>query len=131
MKEKRSVTVLTDISLITCIVGQDNADRITKAAIDAGVQGATVHYARGTGLRERLGILGFAAEVEKEVINIVVPSDQANRIFEIMYLAGELDKPGRGFMYITELDKAATFIPPRIREKLAREDESEKNLYQM
>jgi len=131
MKEKRSVTVLTDISLITCIIGQDNAEIVIKAAIDAGVQGATVHYARGTGLRERLGILGFAAEVEKEVINIVVPSDQVNRIFETMYLAGELDKPGRGFMYITELDRAATFIPPKIREKLSREKEEDKPLYQM
>jgi nitrogen regulatory protein PII len=117
---QRKITVLTDVALITCIVQRGLADTIIKAAREAGAQGATVNYARGTGIRERLGIMGVAVEVEKEIINVVVSSDQADRIFEKMYLAGKLDTPGMGFMYITPLDKAATFIPPEIVEKLSR-----------
>ena len=115
----REFTVLTDVSLITCIVQRGLADEIVKAARQAGAQGATVHYARGTGIRERLGILGVAVEVEKEVINVVVSTDQADRIFETMYLAGQMDTPGMGFMYVTPLEKAATHIPHHIVEKLA------------
>mgnify|MGYP001610420462 CR=1 FL=1 len=114
----REFTVLTDASLITCIVQRGLADEIVKAARQAGAQGATVHYARGTGVRERLGILGVAVEVEKEVISVVVSTDQADRIFETMYLAGRMDTPGMGFMYITPLEKAATYIPHHIVEKL-------------
>lgn len=117
---QRTITVLTDVALITCIVQRGLADTIIKAAREAGAQGATVNFARGTGVRERLGILGVAVEVEKEIINVVVSTDQADRIFEKMYLAGKLDTPGMGFMYITPLDKAATFIPPEIVEKLSK-----------
>jgi nitrogen regulatory protein P-II 1 len=115
----KELIVLTDLSLITCIVQRGLADDIVRAAQQAGAQGATIHFARGTGVRERLGILGLAVEVEKEVINIVVPSDQVDRVFERMYAAGKLDTPGMGFMYVTALEKAATFIPPEMAAKLA------------
>ena len=117
---QREITVLTDVVLITCIVERDLADAIVQAARDAGAQGATVHYAQGSGVRERLGLFGVAVDVEKEVINIVVSTEQADRIFEKMYLAGKLDTPGKGFIYITPLEKAATYIPPALRLRLQR-----------
>ena len=110
---KRTVTVLTDVSLITCIVQRGLADNIVKEAREAGAQGA-----HGTGVRERLGLLGVAVEVEKEVINVVVSTDQVDRIFEKMYFAGNLDTPGMGFMFITPLEKAATFIPEEVVKKI-------------
>lgn len=117
---KREITVLTDVTLITCIVQRGIADTIIKAATEAGAQGATVYFARGTGIRERLGILGVAVEVEKEIVNIVVSTDDADRIFEAMFLAGKLDTPGMGFMYMTPLEKAATYIPAALVEKLTK-----------
>jgi len=116
---QRKFTVLTDVALITCIVQRGVGDVIVKAAREAGAQGATVYFARGTGIRERLGILGVAVEVEKEVVSVVVSSDQVDRIFERMYLAGKLDTPGMGFMYITPLEKAATYIPQEVIERLS------------
>jgi nitrogen regulatory protein P-II 1 len=115
---RRNLTVLTDVALITCIVQRGLADPIVKAAREAGVQGATVHFARGTGVRERLGILGVAVEVEKEVINIVVSTDQLDHVFEKMFLAGKLDTPGMGFIYCSILEKAATYIPQAVLDKL-------------
>ncbi len=115
---QREIAVLTHASLITCVVQRGLADGIIKAAQEAGAQGATVHYAQGSGIRERLGILGLAIDVEKEVINIVVANDQVDRIFEKIYLAGKLDTPGMGIMYLTPMDKVATYIPPDILEKL-------------
>jgi len=124
---KREITVLTDVSLITCIVQKGIADTIVKAAQEAGAQGATIHYARGEGIRERLGILALAVEVDKEVINIVVAKDQADRIFERMYIAGNLDTPGMGLIYLTPLDKVATYIPQEIAEKLEKEEAGAKS----
>ena len=117
---ERSLTVLTDVSLITCIVQRGLADTIIAAAREAGAQGATVHFAQGTGVRERLGVLGVAVEVAKEVINVVVGTDQVDRIFQVMYLAGKLDTPGMGFMYITPLEKAGTFIPEEVIRNLEK-----------
>ncbi len=116
--KQRGITVLTDASLITCIVQRGTADNIVKAAQDAGAQGATVNYAQGVGVRERLGVMGLAIEVDKEVISIIVANDQADRVFEAMYLAGKLDTPGMGIMTLAALDKIATFIPLELVERL-------------
>ncbi len=116
--KQRGITVLTDASLITCIVQRGTADNIVKAAQDAGAQGATVNYAQGVGVRERLGVMGLAIEVDKEVISIIVANDQADRVFEAMYLAGKLDTPGMGIMTLAALDKIATFVPLELVERL-------------
>ncbi|NNE36858.1 MAG: P-II family nitrogen regulator [Gammaproteobacteria bacterium] len=117
---KREITILTDVALITCVVQRGAADDIIRAAQEVGAQGATVYFAKGGGVRERLGVLGLAIEVEKEVINIIVATNQIDRIFEKMYIAGKLDTPGMGIMYVTHLEKAATYIPDEIADKLAR-----------
>ena len=115
---KKEIIVLTDVSLITCIVQRGLADTNVAAAQDAGAHGPTIFYARGGGVRERLGLLGLAVEVEKEVINIIVANDQVDKIFERMYVTGNLDTPGMGFIYVTPLEKAGTFIPQDVAEKL-------------
>ncbi|TNG00301.1 MAG: P-II family nitrogen regulator [Gammaproteobacteria bacterium] len=119
-RSRRSITLLTDVRLITCIVQSGLGDTIVQAAQDAGAQGATVFYAKGSGVRERLGILGVAVEVEKEVVNIVVSSEQLETVFNNIYLAGHLDTPGMGFMYVTPLEKAATYIPEELLEEVEK-----------
>ena len=118
----QDITVLTDAALITCIVQRGVADEIVSAAIAAGAQGATIYYARGSGVRERLGLLGLAVEVEKEIISIVVANDQRDRVMERMYFAGKLDTPGMGLIYVTPLEKMATYIPREVARKLATEE---------
>ncbi len=115
----REIAVLIEASLITCVVQRGMADRIVKAATQAGAQGATIYYARGTGVRERLGIVGLAVSVEKEVVNIVVANDQVDRVLERVHLAGKLDTPGMGIAYVTPLEKMATYVPKEIAKKLA------------
>jgi len=121
-RTRHSITLLTDVRLITCIVQRGLGDIIAQAAQDAGAQGATIFYAKGSGVRERLGILGVAVEVEKEVVNIVVSSEQLDSVFNNIYLAGKLDTPGMGFMYVTPLEKAATYIPEELLDQLERKN---------
>ena len=114
----REFTVLTDVSMITCVVQRGKAEGVVQAAQDAGAQGATIHYGHGSGVRERLGILGLAVDVEKEVITILCGDEQLDRIFEKMYFAADLDLPGAGIIYVTRLEKAATFVPREIIERI-------------
>ena len=90
------------------------ADTINQSLLDVGVQGTTVHYGVGTGVHERMGILGIAVDVEREILSVLVPLDQVDRIFERMFLAGGLDTPGMGYIYVTPLLQAATYIPPHL-----------------
>ena len=107
----RQITYLTDAMMITCIVQASQADKVVKAAQNVGAQGATVTYARGTGVRERMGLMGVTIDEQKEMIRVIVSEEQADRVFEAMYLAGELDKPGMGIMFMNNLDRIATYIP--------------------
>jgi nitrogen regulatory protein PII len=115
----RDFTILTDVSMITCIVQRGKADAVVQAAHDAGAQAATIYYGYGTGIREQLGLLGLAVDVEKEIIITLVGDDQVDRIFERMYFAAELDMPAAGIIYITKLEKAATYIPKEVIDRIA------------
>jgi nitrogen regulatory protein PII len=117
---REEFVVLTDAVLITCIVQRGVADSVVDAALKVGAQGATVFYARGTGVRQRhLGVLGVTVNAEKEVIYIVAPSEQADLIFERAFVVGKLDTPGMGMIYMTPLEKMATYVPPAVLERFA------------
>ena len=83
--EERTITYLTDACLITCILQKDLAEGVLEAAKNCGAQGATISYAIGTGVRERMGLLGMAIDEQKEVIRIIVSKEQSELIFETMF----------------------------------------------
>jgi nitrogen regulatory protein P-II 1 len=117
----QTITYLTDVSLLTCVVQSGLSEVILKAARDVGAMaGAISHHARGIGVRERLGILGVAVETEKEVISILVSSEQRDLVYDTLYRAANLDVPGRGFIYLTPLEKASTYIPKSMLEPLEK-----------
>ena len=68
---KRNITYLTDALLITCVIQKDQAEQVLEAAKNAGAQGATISYAQGTGIRERMGLIGVTIDEQKEVIRIL------------------------------------------------------------
>lgn len=112
---EHNITYLTDLSLLTCVVQTGYTDIILKAARDAGATaGAISHSARGIGIRERLGLLGVAVEAEKDVISILVSTEQTDLVFDTVFEAAGLDTPGRGFLYVTPLEKASTYIPESV-----------------
>jgi nitrogen regulatory protein P-II 1 len=119
---QQDIVVLTDAMLITCIVQRGAANKVVEEAMRAGAHGATIYYARGTGVRQRhLGVLGIAISAEKEMVHIVVPSEQADRVFESMYEAAQIDTPGMGILYMTAVEKMATYVPPAVVAKYVRD----------
>ncbi|WP_295449282.1 P-II family nitrogen regulator [uncultured Thiodictyon sp.] len=118
------ITYLTDVALITCIVPIGCGDTVIQAAQAMGAAGALVYHARGIGPRERLGLLAIAIEAEKDVVNILVATDYQDAVFEAVYRAAELNRPGAGMAYITPIEKMATYIPREILER-AREQGGE------
>lgn len=98
------------IDSIFCVVQRGKADEVVKAALDAGAQGATMFYARGTGVRQKLGILGSLIQPEKEVIFIVTRSEKTESVFNAMILAGKLEEPGRGFAFVQKIERAIGFL---------------------
>ncbi|MGI9233996.1 MAG: P-II family nitrogen regulator [Woeseiaceae bacterium] len=112
------IIYLTDVAIINCIVDKERTEAVLLAARDVGARGAVVHSAQGWGTRERLGIWGVAVETEKDVIAFLVSSDQQDLVFEAIYQVAELNAPGRGFMFISPVERAATYVPEAVRKHL-------------
>jgi len=117
-----NMTFLTDVAMITCVVQTGNADVIIKAARESGATAALVHQGRGIGIRERLGLLGIAVDAEKDVVTVLVSSEQREIVANNIYQAGQFDNPAQGFLYITPLDKVATYIPETLKERLQKKE---------
>jgi len=121
---ERNITYLSEANLITCVLQTGLAEGVLDAAKNCGAQGATISYARGTGVRERMGLLSVAIDEQKEIIRIIVSDEQADRVFDAMYLAGKLDTPGKGIMFMNKLDRVATYIPEEVLKKIEQEDQT-------
>jgi nitrogen regulatory protein P-II 1 len=100
------------LEVITCVVQRGKADKVAKAALDAGAGGATIFFARGMGLREKLGLLGLAIVPEKEVIMILCGKAATPTIFAAVVKAAKLDVPGMGIAYVFPITAVAGFVAP-------------------
>jgi len=112
------IIYLTDVAVVTCIVDKERSEAVLLAARGVGARGATVHTVNGWGIRERMGVWGVAVESERDAITFLVSSDQQDLVFEAIYQAAELNFPGRGFMFISPVEKGATYVPKAVREQL-------------
>jgi len=96
--------------LITCIVERGKANKVVDEALKAGATSATMFYARGRGIKEKLGIFGGIHYARKEVILIASKTEQTQSIFEVVTKTARLDVPGKGFAYIQPVEKTAGFF---------------------
>ncbi len=93
--------------LIVTIVQMGFSERIIQASRQAGAEGGTIVFGRGTGVHERKKLLGIPIEPEKEIILTAVPRSKTQQILEAIVKAGELDKPGAGIAFVLELKQVA------------------------
>ena len=115
---EHNITLLTDVVLITCVVENGKGEEVVRAARGVGAGGALIHSARGLGIRERVGLLGIAIDAEKDVVDLLVGSDQAELVAHTIYSAAEVGRPGGGFVYLTQLEAAAMYLTREMRERL-------------
>ena len=112
------IIYLTDAAVINCIVDKGRSDAVLVAAREMGATAALVHTVQGWGIRERLGAWGLASETEKDHILFLVSADQQELMSETIYRVAQMDAPGRGVMFMSPVDKVATYMPEAIRQRL-------------
>lgn len=97
------------MDLITIVVQRKDGQKAVDAALGAGAPGVTYFYARGTGVRQRLGLLGMFIEAEKEVILIGTAPEKSQAVLSGVVKALELEKPGRGFAFVQHVENVVGF----------------------
>jgi hypothetical protein len=84
---------------VCCVVQRGEANRIARVALDMGAGVPAVSFGNGTGIRDKLGLLRIAIPAQKEVIHLALSPHDAETVMRMMIRAGELDRPGKGFMF--------------------------------
>ena len=116
---EHEITYLTDVAMLTVVAEAGKAEVILNAARELGaITGAIAHRVNGVGAQERLGIWQVAVEAEREVLSILVATDQVDAVIDHIYRKGELDHAGAGYMFVTPVERAAAYIPKSMRERL-------------
>lgn len=95
---------LNDLTLITGIVSTTGgAEALGTIALRLGAGVPMLTLAEGTGIRDRLGLLRIAIPPEKELVHLIVPTQDAAGLMRLLIDEGRLDRPGGGFLYQTRL----------------------------
>lgn len=84
---------------------------------DKGIIAANINYARGLSV----GTAGFLnkkseVRVEKEKLDVVVPKDRADELFEFIYENAGIGEERGGFMYMLKLQRDVPFVLPDLPE---------------
>ncbi len=95
-------SLLSDLALITCVLSaRGSGEQLAELALELGTGVPLVTLGRGTGMRDRLGLLRITVPPEKELVHLLVPALDAEGVVRQLVEEGRLNAPGRGFVYCT------------------------------
>jgi nitrogen regulatory protein PII len=109
-------------ALIVTIVRRGWSERVISASKQAGAEGGTVIFGRGTGIHEQKMLLGIPIEPEKEIVLTVVPESIAGEVLDAIIAAVDLEKPGHGICFVMELKRVEGIAHLTPQRKTATED---------
>ncbi len=88
----------SEYDMIVAIIGRGFSDYVVSAARDAGATGATIVYGRGTADADKQ-VLGISLQPERELVLILVKSNERRAIMQAISDKTSLMEEGRGFCF--------------------------------
>lgn len=93
--------------LIICIVNKGDSGKVITASKEAGAEGGTIMFGRGTGIHEHATIFGIAIEPEKEIILTLVDRNISEKVLNNIVTKVDLSVPGNGIAFVLQVEKVA------------------------
>ncbi len=93
--------------LIVTIVKRGHSEKVLKASKEAGAEGGTILFARGSGVREKATIMGIPIEPEKEVLFTIIQDELTQKALDAIIKAGNLETPGQGIVFVVDVKSVA------------------------
>ncbi len=88
----------SEYDMIVAIIGRGFSDYVVSAARDAGATGATIVYGRGTADADKQ-VFGISLQPERELVLILVRSNERRTIMQAISDKTSLMEEGRGFCF--------------------------------
>jgi len=91
---------------ICCIVQRGKGEDVGRIALDTGTCVPAINFGIGTGVRDKMGLLRITIPAEKEIIHAFASVDEVHGLLNMMADAGNLEQPGKGFIFTYPVSKA-------------------------
>ena len=111
--------------MIVTIIGRGFSDYVVSAARDAGATGATIVYGRGTADVDK-HIMGISLQPERDLVLILVKSEERKKIMKAISDSTSLMEEGRGFCF--SLPVSEVFGVKRVAEQKKEQIKKAKEL---
>ena len=115
--------------LVVSIVNRGHSDAVVEAAREAGANGGTIIYGRGTSPFEKDSIMGVSIQPEKEIIMTLTPTENKNNIMQAVVEGGKLDENGMGICFSLPVNQvrgiSAKYSIKNIKKEEKAEDKKE------
>ena len=103
-----------DARQIVCIVPKGKASYINKGLIeDHDIHAATFHHARGSS-KSSLTAKGLGQQREKDVLQVSIPKEIADEIFEYIFFKADMNQAHGGIVYMTKAPRTSIMSLPEI-----------------
>jgi nitrogen regulatory protein PII len=79
---------------------------------DHGIKTGNINMARGAGMYNPLDKRGVGEQSEKEMLTVVVSTEQADEVFAYIYEAARIDEPHRGIIFQSDLKSSSQYTLP-------------------
>jgi len=103
---RENVLLLDNVSEIVSIVQRGEGTNISSSALNLGQSVPSVTFGIGRGLREKLNLIRITFPRDKEIMRLTANADEAADVFDQLVDAGRLDEPGKGFIYLSPMQRA-------------------------
>lgn len=90
---------------IFTIVDRGKGENVMDAAKEAGAKGGTIINGRGSGIHETEVLFSMPIEPEKEIVMILAEDHLVNAIVSSIREKLEIDEPGKGIMFLLDVNK--------------------------
>ena len=104
MEEAKTAPQGHPYQLVLTIVNRGCSDQVMEAARTAGARGGTVINARRVGFEDVQNLLGFTLQPEKEIVAILVPSQQKLPVMQAINREAGLKTDCRGVLFSLPVD---------------------------
>lgn len=98
-KEEESILKETKYELLVVIANQGYTELVMDAAREVHAAGGTVIHAKGTGMEKAEKFLGVTLVAEKEMVFIVVKTEQKNRIMKAIMDNAGLESKAKSIIF--------------------------------
>jgi hypothetical protein len=100
--------------LITCLLYHAGGVHLLKALLEKGLASANLHHARGAHIGAQSDRTGLPPMVQTEILTVMVAEEQAEEIFEFIYVQGKIGEINQGFLYMETLNLGKMLMLPTV-----------------